>query len=87
MHDPEYTIDAGEDDPYYNSRQVVCTYTSAVVSAVVDAPDIPPFLLHSTSTRTGIHDAAKRHDALARRRYVKPFKWFKFNRARKATAK
>ena len=35
----------------------------------------------------GVRDAAKRHDALARRKYVKPFKWFKFNRARKATAK
>ena len=35
----------------------------------------------------GIRDASKRHDALARRKYVKPFKWFKFNRARKATAK
>ena len=35
----------------------------------------------------GIRDASSRHDALARRKYVKPFKWFKFNRARKATAK
>ncbi len=35
----------------------------------------------------GIRDASRRHDALARRKYVKPFKWFKFNRARKATAK
>ena len=35
----------------------------------------------------GVRDAARRHDALARRKYVKPFKWFKFNRARKATAK
>ena len=34
-----------------------------------------------------IRAAALRHDALARRKYVKPFKWFKFNRARKATAK
>lgn len=35
----------------------------------------------------GVRDAARRHDALARRKYVKPFKWFKFNRARRATAK
>ena len=35
----------------------------------------------------GIRDASRRHDALARRKYAKPFKWFKFNRARKATAK
>lgn len=37
--------------------------------------------------KSGVERAAKRHDALARRKYVKPFKWFKFNRARKATAK
>lgn len=37
--------------------------------------------------KTGCELAAQRHDALARRKYVKPFKWFKFNRARKATAK
>lgn len=37
--------------------------------------------------KTGCELAAKRHNALARRKYVKPFKWFKFNRARKATAK
>ena len=36
---------------------------------------------------SGIAAAKRRHDALARRRYAKPFKWFKFNRARKATAK
>ena len=35
----------------------------------------------------GIRDASMRHDALARRKYAKPFKWFKFNRARKATVK
>ena len=33
--------------------------------------------------KTGCELAAKRHDALARRKYVKPFKWFKFNRARR----
>ena len=38
-------------------------------------------------TEDGIRDASRRHDAMARRKYVKPFKWFKFNRARKATAK
>ena len=45
--------------------------------------DLPTF----DPSRDGIRDAARRHDALARRKYVKPFKWFKFNRARKATAK
>ena len=38
-------------------------------------------------TEDGIRAASRRHDAMARRKYVKPFKWFKFNRARKATAK
>ena len=37
--------------------------------------------------RPGVREAAMRHDVLAGRRYVKPFKWFKFNRARKATSK
>lgn len=31
----------------------------------------------------GIQEASKRHDALARKKYVKPFKQFKFNRARR----
>lgn len=35
----------------------------------------------------GMRDASRKHDAMARRKYVKPFKWFKFNRARRATAK
>ena len=41
--------------------------------------DMPPF----NPSMDGIRDAARRHDALARRKYVKPFKWFKFNRARR----
>ena len=45
--------------------------------------DMPPF----NPSADGIRDAARRHDALARRKYAKPFKWFKFNRARRATAK
>lgn len=45
--------------------------------------DTPPF----NPSVDGIRDAAKRHDALARRKYAKPFKWFKFNRARRCTAK
>ena len=36
---------------------------------------------------SGIDAAKRRHDALAHKRYAKPFKFFKFNRARKATAK
>lgn len=42
---------------------------------------------HFDPSADGIRDAARRHDALARRKYAKPFKWFKFNRARRATAK
>ncbi|MBQ4384969.1 MAG: hypothetical protein II823_03470 [Kiritimatiellae bacterium] len=45
--------------------------------------DPPPF----NPSMDGIRDAARRHDAMARRKYAKPFKWFKFNRARRASAK
>ena len=38
---------------------------------------------HLRDTLDGTRDAARRHDALARRKYVKPFKQFKFNRARR----
>ena len=68
-------------DPYES-----CPYT-IIKCPEFDAPDDayrPPIDFKHTD---GIADAKKRHDALARKRYVKPFKWFKFNRARKATAK
>lgn len=57
-------------------------YTSIELTACQDF-DMPPF----NPSADGIRDAARRHDALARRKYAKPFKWFKFNRARRATAK
>ena len=61
--------------------------TTATVGEIELIPspvyDMPPF----NPSMDGIRDAARRHDALVRRKYVKPFKWFKFNRARKATAK
>lgn len=65
------------DEAYYSSRQC---YASAI-SAMLDFPiyEPPPFVI----PRPGICEAAKRHDALARKKYVKPFKWFKFNRARR----
>lgn len=47
----------------------------------------PQHYEHLYDTNVGIHDSSRRHDSMARRKYVKPFKWFKFNRARKATAK
>ena len=41
----------------------------------------PQYYEDMYDTKSGIRDA------MARRKYVKPFKWFKFNRARKATAR
>jgi hypothetical protein len=62
---------------------IVLAARSFPMLCVIDVvPETPVFMRCS-----GIRDAAKRHDVLARRKYAKPFKWFKFNRARKATAK
>lgn len=58
-------------------------YLIIVAALAVAGCDEPPF----NPSMDGIRDAARRHDALARRKYAKPFKWFKFNRARRATAK
>ena len=33
--------------------------------------------------KSGVKLASERHDALARKKFVKPFKQFKFNRARR----
>ena len=89
MYRPEYTIDPGEDDPYEEVRKALYAYSSEFmpVEEEESTPYVLPFLLPDASTRRGVRDASCRHDALARRKYVKPFKWFKFNRARKATAK
>ena len=89
MHDPLYTIDPGECDPYEGVRKALYAYSSEFLPVEEEdaTPDILPFLLHDASTRDGVRNASMRHDAMARRKYVKPFKWFKFNRARKATAK
>ena len=65
--------------------QVTLSYSAIYAVELLDDYTPPPFKIYDAVN--GVHDAAKRHDALARRRYVKPFKWFKFNRARKATAK
>lgn len=54
--------------------------TALDACAVYDPPPFNPL-------RDWIRDAARRHDALARRKYAKPFMWFKFNRARRGTAK
>ena len=78
-----------DDLPTFDEDQVREKIYAIISDApLIEEPDdivIPPFM--KISTEYGIRDAAKRHDALARRKYVKPFKWFKFNRARKATAK
>lgn len=60
-------------------------YTVTAYTALPEIPiyEPPPFVI----PRPSIREAAMRHDALARKKFVKPFKWFKFNRARKATAK
>ena len=69
-----------------------CPFEGVTISAQPDfsefADDFPiPCYGFMYETQHGVRDASKRHDELARRKYVKPFKWFKFNRARKATAK
>ena len=63
----------------------VTTATEVYEFELIPCPayDPPPF----NPSMDGIRDAARRHDALARRKYAKPFKWFKFNRARRCTAK
>ena len=84
MHDGLWTIDDDRDDD--------CD-CGATISAPPDfygylnSIMLPPRKLFRLGPEYGIRDASMRHDALARRKYVKPFKWFKFNRARKATAK
>ena len=85
MHENAYTMtsDPAEDED--------CPYTT--ISAppdfygYLDSIMLPPRKLFRLGPEYGIRDAALKHDAMARRKYVKPFKWFKFNRARKATAR
>ena len=70
---------AGEECPPVTATTAVWEF-ELIPSPEYDPPPFDPSM-------DGIRDAAKRHDALARRKYAKPFKWFKFNRARRATAK
>ena len=72
-----------DDEEYYR----VMTITAVPTIELLDDIMLPPTKLFKLGTEYGIRDASRRHDELARRKYVKPFKWFKFNRARKATAK
>ena len=82
-----YTISSeGYGDEYEECpQQVICAYSTLHRVEISDDYIPPPFKIYDAED--GVRAAARRHDALARRRYVKPFKWFKFNRARKATAK
>ncbi len=81
-----YTISTeGYGDECEECPQVTAAFSAIYTVEMFDDYIPPPFKIYDAVN--GVRDAAKRHDALARRRYVKPFKWFKFNRARKETAK
>ena len=64
------------DEPFYSSRQCYTTTISAMPDYFFYPP--PDFFY-----RDGIREASMRHDVLARKKYYKPFKSFKFNRARR----
>jgi len=49
----------------------------------VALPDVDDIRIPDFIYRDGIREASMRHDALAKRKYYKPFKSFKFNRARR----
>lgn len=66
-------------------RECTCTTTYWRVDYPID--DLPLSRIADFMIPDGIRDASMRHDVLARRKYAKPFKFFKFNRARKATVK
>lgn len=75
------TGDYQEDEAFY-------TVISSPPNFVKFCEDYTPqYYEDMYDTKSGIRDVSRRHDAMARRKYVKPFKWFKFNRTRKATAK
>lgn len=86
----EYTVTCDQPE----DEECPCVEISAPPSiyymsleAVKEEEFAPHHYDHLRDTLDGTRDASRRHDAMARRKYVKPFKWFKFNRARKATAK
>ena len=75
------------DDDRYDERETTIsappiTYCTRL-EAVKEEEFAPHHYDHLRDTLDGTRDAARRHDALARRKYVKPFKQFKFNRARR----
>ena len=79
------------DDDRYDERECACGTTVSAppiiyytrLEAVKEEEFAPHHYDHLRDTLDGTRDAARRHDALARRKYVKPFKQFKFNRARR----
>lgn len=70
-----YTIIHLLPDQFFQSRQLL---TAIPVTAEI-IESLPPSCPEMQPPRC--------MNPAARRKYVKPFKWFKFNRARKATAK
>ena len=82
MHEVIWAIDDDRDD----ERECDCGMTISAPPdfyAYLDSIMLPPRKLFRLGPEYGIRDAALKHDALARRKYVKPFKQFKFNRARR----
>lgn len=70
-----YTIINLLPDQFFQSRQLL---TAIPITAEI-IESLPPPRLEMQPPRC--------KNPATRRQYVKPFKWFKFNRARKATAK
>ena len=64
------------DEAYYSSRQCYASAISAMPDFYIEP--LPDFMY-----RDGIREASMRNDVLARKKYYKPFKSFKFNRARR----
>ena len=85
MYESIHTIEYDQPE----DEECRCTTISAPPDfyGYLDSIMLPPRKLFKLGPEYGIRDAARRHDAMARRKYVKPVKWFKFNRARKATAR
>jgi len=80
MHEENYptmTCDMDSEDEALNAREYYLTAITAPPDFPIYEP--PPFVIQ----RPGIREASMRHDVLARKKYYKPFKSFKFNRARR----
>lgn len=76
---PQYEIDCGDDPQIDMEHDPPCVVITAMPVYEVPLVEPPPFVI----PRPGIREASMRHDVLARKKYYKPFKSFKFNRARR----